>query len=263
MTRAPGWWRADAPHWNGRTVALIALAAFIFGGSGVFALITDLNREEVQAPTDAHASQEAPAQISQLCAADSETPVASGWGPERPTYHDDTFPASLTFNSTSANANIGDERNFVGIRPEEAAEDVKWVDSQEVVNGAVYVVRVYVRLDGPASHSATDVKLAVNLPTCTAHRIGLAAFISSGDTFPGTVWDGAAFWSRRDFNLAVVPDSGRVFGNFQDGRAFSMVDIFMSEGIQLGSRDLDGIFWPGYKDAVYVTFKVRAQVAAG
>lgn len=124
-------------------------------------------------------------------------------------------------------------------------------------------MQLYARLDGPDKHAAKDTKVTVILPTCTGHRIGVTAILESMDAFPGAVWDGASFWSRKDFNLALVPDSGAVYSNAHPnpGLAYSTSDLVTSKGIALGSKELDGVFEPGYANSVYVSFKVRAQVA--
>lgn len=199
-----------------------------------------------------------------MCSPDSEGTVQAGWGPDRPTYHDDTFPPALTFNSTSDNPIDGDERNFLRVAPVPVPTAASWTDSLEVENDQEYLVRLYARLDGPDKHSAKDTKLSVILPTCTGHRIGVTAILESMDAFPGAVWDSASFWSRKDFNLALVPDSGVLNGNAwpgHDGLTFSVGDLVTSKGISLGSKELDGVFEPGYANSVYVSFKVRAQVA--
>jgi hypothetical protein len=197
-----------------------------------------------------------------MCAQDSEGTVSDGWGPDRPTYHDDTFPPALTFNSTSDNPDYGDERNFVRVKPARVMTAGGWTDSVEVENDQEYLVQLYARLDGPDKHAAKDTKVTVILPTCTGHRIGVTAILESMDAFPGAVWDGASFWSRKDFNLALVPDSGAVYSNAHPtGLAFSTSDLVTTKGIPLGSEELDGVLKPGYANSVYVSFTVRAQVA--
>lgn len=273
MPKMPTWWRPDAPHWSGRTTAIIALLAFV---AGTAVGVTALSRSPAEPSTTGAGTQSlqtAPPALpdstsTDLCSDDSEAHVASGWGPDRPTYHDDTFPTALTFNSTSDNVNLGDERNFTTVKPANMTEASGWLDSVEVHNNQEYLVRIYARLDGPDAYSAKGTTLVVNLPTCTGHRIGYAAILSSLDTFPSEVWDGASFWSRNDFNLALVPDSGTVYGNAwprnekgQLGLPYPVGDLVTSKGIPLGSEKLDGVFKPGYENAVYVTFKVRAQVA--
>lgn len=242
------------------------MATFVVGGLlgavGV-SRSTDSPKSSPEAPALQAAPPDSNKAPNDLCSADSEGHVAEGWGPDRPTFHDDTFPNSLTFNSTSDNVNLGDERNFVAVKPDSNKQAGGWLDSVEAQNNQVYLIRVYARLDGPQAHEAKGTNLSVNLPTCTAHRVGVSATLSSLDAFPGQVWDGASFWSRRDFNLALVPDSGRLYSNAHPtpGLAFSVNDLVTSKGILLGSKALDGIFEPGYEHDVYVTFLVRAQVS--
>lgn len=266
MAKIPAWWRPDAPHWNGRTTALIALATFIAGTMlGAVGLTRPSDPPSAQVRTSA--AQPLPAGSTEtpndLCSDDSEGKVADGWGPDRPTYHDDTFPAALTFNSTSSNSVHGDERDFLDVKPNSIKQAGGWQNTIEVEDGSEYLVRIYVRLDGPVQHSAKDTKLNVLLPTCTGHRVGISATLSSMDVFPREIWDGASFWSRRDFNLVVAPDSGKIYSNAHPnpGMNFSVNDLVARKGISLGSKGLDGIFMSGYEHDVFVTFVVRAQVA--
>lgn len=265
MPRTPAWWRPDATHWSGRTTATIALLSFIAATS--LALVA-LNRppESPDASTGEQSRPEmapAPGAPATACSMDSEGSVSDGWGPDRAMYHDDTFPTSLTFNSTSDNPNYGDERNFVVAKPHGNAKPGGWLDSIEVHNNEQYVIRIYARLDGPESHVAKGAKLMVSLPTCTAHRLAVSAIINSTDAFPGELWDGVSFWSRNDFNLALVPDSGRLYNNSHPnpGLPFSVNDLVTTKGVPFGSKELDGIFESGYKHSAVVTFRVRAQVA--
>lgn len=267
------WWNPEAKHWYGRTMAIVgALGVLVALVASIFQL---LDRTEPGMPRiprevsgEADTLQSAPPsqadeKSSKSCSGDSEGKATVGWGPDRPIFYDDTYPNFLTFNSTGFNANIGDERNFVGIRPISSPNSEKWSDRVEVQNGELYRVRIYVRLDGPSSHHSEKTKLMVNLPNCTAHRIGVGAFINSLNAFPQQVYDGAEFWSRRNFNLYLMPDSGMVNGNFYpDGEYISLNDLVTQTGISLGSKKLDGNFYPGYENSVYVTFIVKAQVAS-
>lgn len=259
MVPTPAWWRPDAAHWKGRTAVVIALLALL---ATTAVGVAGLNRAPSTPPLISRPSSPGASDSGELCSANSEMRVSDGWGPDRPTYHDDTFPSALTFNSTSDNPNLGDERNFVSVKPKDLTQAGGWVDSLEVQNNREYLVNIYVRLDGPTNHAAKGTKLSVNLPACTGHRIGIAAFVSSLDAFPNEIWDGASFWSRNDFNLALVPDSGYVYSNAHPGGlALPVGELVTAKGISLGSTQLDGVFQPGYEHSVRVAFTVRAQVA--
>lgn len=186
--------------------------------------------------------------------------MAVGWGPERPLYYDDTYPDALTFNSTAENANVGDERNWVVVKPAANLEAGSWSDNMEVEPDGVYLVRLYIRLDGPSTHDATDTKLVFNLPTCTGHRVGVEGFLSANNVFPQTIWDGAEFWSRRDFNLALVPDSAVLYNNFGEF-PLATNSLVTSTGVLVGNEQMDGRFRAGYSNSAYVYFEVKAQVA--
>lgn len=212
-SRRATFWEASALHW-GRTSVLVAIAAIVVG-----AIVSLAVRDPWGAPTSGDApTADQPAAESQadgreLCGPSSETDLPVGWGPERFIYTDTTFPDSLTFNSTYENKNIGDERNWITIKPASDTDGGGWLDEIEIEPGQEYLVRAYVRLDGPIDQTATDVILRFNMPNCTAHRVGTTATLSSENTFPSTIWDGAEFWSRDDFNLTVVPDSAVLYSN--------------------------------------------------
>ena len=198
-----------------------------------------------------------------MCSEDSEGESTVGWGPDRPMFYDDTYPNALTFNSTAENPNLGDERNFVGVKKADIVESGGWLDSIKVSNGVEYVVRVFVRLDGPTSHDAANTALKIYLPTCTAHRIGVSALLSADDVFPRQIWDGVEFWSRRDFNLVLVPDSAWLANNAHPSPGLPLPTgaLVSSEGTSLGYEKTDGLFKSGYEYDGYVTFEVRAQVS--
>lgn len=261
----PKWWGADASHWSSRTTALLSFAALLVGTTVGIVGIVGRDNPQPERIDPGQALQTSPpvADGGSMCSSDSEGSVLDGWGPDRATYHDTTFPDHLTFNSTSENVNIGDERNFVAVKPTTIAKAGQWADSLEVHNGQEYLIRIYARLDGPENLTAKATNLSVNLPTCTGHRVGVSAILGSDDAFPREIWDGASFWSRNDFNLALIPDSGKIESNAHPdtGLAYSTNDLVTSKGINLGSKRLDGVFAPGYANAVYVTFRVRAQVA--
>lgn len=210
MTGRSRWtkvWDASAIHW-GRTGVLIAVVAIFVGVIVAFAL-----RDSGSAPITDQPAVDSHADGADLCGPSSETDLPVGWGPERPIYTDTTYPDSLTFNSTYENENIGDERNWVTVKPASDTEDGGWLDEVEIEPGQEYLVRAYARLDGPVDQAATNVVLRFNMPNCTAHRVGTTATLSSENTFPSEIWDGAEFWSRDDFNLTVLPDSAVLYSN--------------------------------------------------
>lgn len=234
---------------------LVAVAVF-----AVTVAVTLALRDPGDASTADRPAMESQATTAELCGPSSETDLPVGWGPERPIYTDTTFPDSLTFNSTYKNENIGDERNWVSVKPASNTEDGGWLDDIEIEPGQEYLVRAYVRLDGPVDQAATNVILRFNVPSCTAHRVGTEATLSSENTFPSTVWDGAEFWSRGDFNLTVLPDSAVLYSNrHPGGLPLATYELVSATGVRLVSDQATDDFLPGYSESVYVTFRVIAS----
>lgn len=80
----------------------------------------------------------------------------------------------------------------------------------------------------------------------------------SFDAFPNKVWDGAEFYSTKDFSIELIQDSVFLYNDhFGDSGAHLSAGIFSEPGVLLGYGSLDGVFLPGYEHAAYVTFQVR------
>jgi hypothetical protein len=189
-----------------------------------------------------------------MCDASSDGYVESGWYPQRPIYEDNTFPDHLTFNSTAHNHVIGDERNWVRVR--DAKTEDEFVDRIEAKPGQLYDISGYVHLDGPEDQMATDTSLAFEIPDCTAHLIAIRGILDSISTFPKEVENGVEFWAREDFHLSYVPDSAILENNV--GK-FPLPNSIVAAGSPIGVKQMDGVFEPGYGNAAYVTFTVRAD----
>ena len=135
-------------------------------------------------------------------------PVALfAWGPSRPTFTMAVPADHVTFNSITDNPNIGDERNFVGIR--EAGTNNQWTDNMTVENGKSYSVRMYVHNNAASNLNlvAQDVTAKFNLPTTTGKSIQVDGFIDSSNASPTEVFDSATFTNSSDFNLSYVSGS--------------------------------------------------------
>lgn len=184
------------------------------------------------------------------------------WGPDRPTYTIENPADHVTFNSITNNPNIGDERNFVGIR--ESGTSTTWTDNMNVQKGKEYTVRVYVHNNAAANLNkvAENVTAKVNLPTTTAKSIQVDGLISSTNASPTQVWDQANFKSAEDFNLAYVAGSLK-FENNAFGAAGTAISesVFTNTGAKLGYDKLDGKIPGCFQYAGYLTFKVKPQFA--
>lgn len=184
------------------------------------------------------------------------------WGPTRATYTMANPADHVTFNSITDNSNIGDERNFVGIR--EAGTSTTWKDDMTVEKGKEYTVRMYVHNNAADNLNlvAKDVTAKFNLPTTTGKSIQVNGFLSSSNATPTEVYDHATFNSTKDFNLAYVSNSLKFENNAFGAAGVALPEsIFTSAGALLGYDKLDGNIPGCFQFAGYVTFKVKPQFA--
>ncbi len=184
------------------------------------------------------------------------------WGPNRPTYTIDHPADHVTFNSITDNPNIGDERNFVGIR--EAGTNNQWSDNMTVEAGKSYTVRMYVHNNAAANLNlvAHDVTAKFNLPTSTGKSIRVDGFLDSSNATPTEVYDDATFTNAQDFNLAYVSGSLKYENNFFGAAGTALPEsIFTSTGAKLGYDKLDGNIPGCFQYAGYVSFTVKPQFA--
>lgn len=184
------------------------------------------------------------------------------WGPTRTTYTVEHPADRVTFNSITNNPNIGDERNFVGIR--EVGSSNVWYDDMNVQAGKEYYVRMYVHNNAAENLKlvAHDVTAKFNLPTTTGKSIQVNGFLSSSNATPTEVYDHATFKSNQDFNLAYVSGSLKYENNVFGPNGITLPEsIFTSAGAKLGYDKLDGNIPGCFKYAGYVSFKVKPQFA--
>jgi uncharacterized repeat protein (TIGR01451 family)/LPXTG-motif cell wall-anchored protein len=184
------------------------------------------------------------------------------WGPTRPTYTIEHPADHITFNSITNNPNIGDERNFVGIR--ETGTTDKWSDDMTIVKGKEYTVRMYVHNNAAANLNlvAKDVTAKFNLPTTTGKSIQVNGFLDSSNATPTEVYDHAIFTSSEDFNLAYISGSLKYENNSFGAAGVALPEsIFTSTGAKLGYDKLDGNIPGCFQYAGYVTFTVKPQFA--
>lgn len=182
------------------------------------------------------------------------------WGPERPTFTIEHPADRITFNSITNNPNIGDERNFVGIR--EFGTNNLWDDEMNVQEGKSYTVRMYVHNNAATSLNlvAQNVTAKFNLPTTTGKSIQVNGFLSASNATPQEVYDHARFVSDKDFNLAYQPGTLK-FENNAFGAAGTPISesVFTSAGAKLGYDKLDGKIPGCFQYAGYLSFVVKPQ----
>jgi uncharacterized repeat protein (TIGR01451 family)/LPXTG-motif cell wall-anchored protein len=192
------------------------------------------------------------------------------WGPSRETFTIQNPSDHVQFNSITNNPNIGDERNFVGIR-EVGASNV-WHDEMTVQEGKEYYVRMYVHNNAASSLNlvAENVTAKFNLPTNTAKSIQVNGFLNASNVGAdgkgnngsyAEVYDHATFKSDKNFNVAYVKGSLKYENNVFGPNGVALPEsIFTSAGAKLGYDKLDGKIPGCFEYAGYVTFKVKPQI---
>lgn len=183
------------------------------------------------------------------------------WGPSRTTFTIEKPADYVTFNSIVDNPNIGDERNFVGIR--ENGTNNKWTDNMQVQPGKEYTVRMYVHNNAAKNLNkvAKDVTAKFDLPTKTAKSIEVNGFLSASNAKPKQVWDNAKFSSNQDFNLAYKSGTLKYYNN-ANGSGFTVPEsVFTNSGAKLGYDKMDGNIPGCFQYAGYLTFVVKPQFA--
>lgn len=197
---------------------------------------------------------------------------ASAWGDSnggRPSYtvnqiNNGALGNTITFNSISNNPNIGDEKNFVGIREKtgtNAGINNTWYDSMTVEEGKTYLVRMYVHNNSPLGLDAVakDVVATFNVPTTVGKSIEVNGFIDSSNANPSRYWDNATFKSTSDFSLAYVSGSALFENNGigANGGVKLSDNIVKNSGVKLGYNSLNGELPGCFQYAGYVTIEVK------
>ncbi|MNH49911.1 hypothetical protein D3C87_1250900 [compost metagenome] len=218
-----------------------------------------------------NAPKRSSALVTMIAAAIVVPAALFAWGPSRQTFTIEQPSDHVAFNSITNNPDIGDERNFVGIR--EAGTSNLWTDNMTVQNGKEYTVRMYVHNNAAANLNlvAENVTAKFNLPTTTAKSIQVNGFLSASNVGANKqgnagsyaeVYDHATFKSDKDFNVAYQAGSLK-FENNAFGAAGTAIpeSVFTSAGAKLGYDKLDGKIPGCFQFDGYLTFKVKAQVA--
>jgi hypothetical protein len=165
------------------------------------------------------------------------------WGPNRETFTINNPSDHVQFNSITNNPNIGDERNFVGIR--EVGSANVWHDNMSVKEGKEYFVRMYVHNNAASSLGlvAENVTAKFNLPTSTGKSVQVNGFLSASNVGAdkngnkgayAEVYDHAVFNSDKNFNLAYIGGSLKYENNVFGPNGTSLPEsIFTSAGAKL------------------------------
>ncbi len=220
------------------------------------------------------APKRATALVAMIAAAIIVPAAVMAWGPDRPTFTMNTPSDHVVFDSITDNPYVGDERNFVGIRPDTGNNGVNnvWTDNQTVTGGQTYIVRMYVHNDAASNLNlkAENVTAKFNLPTTTGKSVQVDGFLSASNIGAnnsgnpgayGQIYDSAVFNSTQNFNLAYIPGSAKYENNSigANGGVTLSDNLLTSTGDLLGYSQLNGEIPGCLQYSGYVTFKVKAQ----
>ena len=187
------------------------------------------------------------------------------WGPTRTIYTMDSPADHVTFNSIKNNPHYGDERDFVTVKDPATGN---FTNNLTVEPGKEYEVRIFAHNDAAANLNlkALNTKMHAVVSTKTGKESAITGYVSADNAVPQQVYDDVKFNSTKDFNLAYVAGSARVYNNGYaagggQGKAFSD-SLVTSAGAKLGyAAEGDGIIPGCFEYINYVYFKVKPQFA--
>lgn len=197
-------------------------------------------------------------------------PVASvsAWGPERPTYTNNSPADHAVFNSITDNAAVGDERDFVRIA--EKVPGAQFGDEVKLEAGKQYEVYIYYHNDASATYNdaahnyvgvARNTRVASYFPhelaageqgtisgVITWDQAGIengSVPAAEGDDVTeeviGKVWDEAYVTTDEALTLHYVDGSAKIYnGNPTNGSVLPYT-LFSAEGTFIGVQGLDGV----------------------
>jgi len=205
----------------------------------------------------------------------------NAWGPDRPTFTDQTPPNYITFNSILSSAGYGDERDFVNVKDKSDTSYGNWKNEIQVEKGKTYRVRMFVHNNANPNLNlvANNVRATAAIDNATPKTTNyVSGYINADNANPTEYWDDIKFVSDKPFNLAYVPGSAQYFNNWTDGKTFAgstdkgyapLSDaLFSNAGVKLGynnydpaTKQFDGKIPGCYEYSGYVFFDITPQFA--
>ena len=186
------------------------------------------------------------------------------WGPERPTFTMAAPATYVTFNSMTDNPNYGDERDFVTVKDPATGN---FTNNLTVEPGKEYEVRMLAHNDAAANLNlkALNTQIKAVVSQATGKTSAITGYLSADNAQPQKIYDDVFFNSDKDFNLAYVAGSARVYNNGYaaggQGKAFSD-SLVTSAGAKLSyAAEGDGVIPGCFEYINYVYFKVKPQFA--
>lgn len=191
--------------------------------------------------------------------------VASAYGPERPTFTIQNAATYITFNSITNNEAYGDERDFLTVKDSTISTSGSWKNNIEVEDGKEYWVRVLVHNNAKSqlNLTATNTRIAVNVPNDNSNSISIDGFVTADNATPEEIWDDAVMTSDKKFNVAYVAGSARYYNNIKPTGGFALSDnIVTNTGALVGYQSMDGKVKGCYEYSGYAIFKVKVSMSS-
>lgn len=206
-----------------------------------------------------------------LALASLSAPVMA-WGPERPTFTNQSPADYPVFNSITDNIVLGDERDFVRVVElvNDGEELNHYVDELEIEPGKRYGVFIYYHNNAKSklntaeydySGIAWNTRIATKFPSSlkAGERGMISGIVSSTSTNPAKVWDEAYVTAKEDLTLHFVALSAKLHNDWAaDGTTLSTY-LFDEDGTMVGMDKLNGMVWGCYEYSGFVTYTLEAQ----
>ena len=199
------------------------------------------------------------------------SPVAA-WGPERPTYTNNSPADWATFNSITDNAGVGDERNFVRIG--EAGSTDPYTDHIEIVPGHEYEVYIYYHNDAADDTNYTGYGIAADTRVFSSYPATVRRgqeetvygsiswnYIDTTNTdHDAIVWDEAYLTTQADNVVLRFKPASIVLHNMTatNGSILS-TNLFREPGTLIGFKELNGIIPGCAQYSGYITYTLVAE----
>ncbi len=173
----------------------------------------------------------------------------------------------VTFNSFTDVPNIGDERNFVTGKINNAPDGF-YDPMYQVRDGNEILVRVYVHNNADASLNsaengakgvAKNTKVRAEIPTGLATAQQAKAYITADNAQPKSIYDTLDVTANYPIELDYVEGSAHLDSNFVNDLPLS--DDIVKGGVLIGDDKLDGNIPGCFEYVALVTFKVKVKAS--
>lgn len=176
--------------------------------------------------------------------------AVSAWGPERPTYTNETPANHAVFNSITNNAAVGDERDFVRVAEKDAGAE--FGNDVKLEAGKQYEVYIYYHNDASATyndkeHNYVGVARNTRMSTYFPHELAagekgvISGKITADNTEPKAVWDEAYVTAEQAMTLHYVDGSAKIYNEHGANGSVMPITLFSDGGTFIGLDALDGV----------------------